>query len=522
MQKDLWDFLGSDEAKPMLRKPRTNSMDRILNEVFLKPDDTNLVQQQEEQPRGAVSAKSYNSRSGQIFGVLKQMQETFEKNLTTAQAEEKAARESFAALKAAKTKEINAAASAKDDKTSELATTDQRNAQAKEDIENTKAALSADERFQVELEERCATSDKEFAERQKTRAEEIQAVSETISFLTDEDARDLFSRTLSFAQIANSGRKKLIREATAKLLQVAKKNHDYHLAHLAVAVKLDAFTRVKKAMDDMVEQLKKEQKDEVDHRDWCLRELDQNEDQLADKNRKKANLEAAITDLEGTLDTLKNDVEALNGEIAELQTQMKRAGEDRGAENKEFQTTVSDQRATVQILNKALARLQKFYNKKSDALVQAAEPGKSVAGEAPKQATYKKSGGAPGVLGLIQMIINDAERMTQEALSNEQASQKAYESFVQNTNASIRANQEEIASKLNAKADADLDKAEAGEELRGTVATLENLSGYNGQMHRSCDWVVKNFETRQTARQEEIDAIGEAKAILSGSDFGSD
>merc|ERR1719235_519272 len=48
---------------------------------------------------------------------------------------------------------------------------------------------------------------------------------------------------------------------------------------------------------------------------------------------------------------------------------------------------------------------------------------------------------------------------------------------------------------------------------------LEQLSNYNAELHQSCDFVMKNFEIRQTARDEEVEALKQAKAILSGAKF---
>ena len=42
---------------------------------------------------------------------------------------------------------------------------------------------------------------------------------------------------------------------------------------------------------------------------------------------------------------------------------------------------------------------------------------------------------------------------------------------------------------------------------------------YKEQLHSSCDFVLKNFDIRQTARDEEIEALKQAKAILSGAKF---
>merc|ERR1719395_507140 len=82
--------------------------------------------------------------SGEIFGILKQMKETFETNLESSQKEEMTNQKAYEDVKAAKEEEIAAGQAQVDTKTSELAETDEKNAQAKEDLEDTKASLSAD------------------------------------------------------------------------------------------------------------------------------------------------------------------------------------------------------------------------------------------------------------------------------------------------------------------------------------------------------------------------------------------
>merc|ERR1719235_2025575 len=135
-----------------------------------------------------------------------------------------------------------------------------------------------------------------------------------------------------------------------------------------------------------------------------------------------------------TIDELTKAIETLKAEIAEMQVQMKRAGEDREKENKEFHTTVADQRATQKLLNAALEILKGFYEKKEAALLQQ-EP----AGPPPPPGfkDYKKNAAAGGVMGMIQQIINDAKAMEADAIRSEEDAQKAYEDFVKETNASI-------------------------------------------------------------------------------------
>merc|ERR1719305_65572 len=146
-----------------------------------------------QQPAGF---QSYAPASGQIFGILKQMKETFESNLSQSQKDELGAQDAFSQLKSAKLAEIAAAKKQLDNKSVELA-----NAEAKEDLADTRNALSADTKFLLDLKEKCRMTDNEFAERQKARGEEISAVSEAIAILSDDDAHDTFSKTLGFVQV---------------------------------------------------------------------------------------------------------------------------------------------------------------------------------------------------------------------------------------------------------------------------------------------------------------------------------
>merc|ERR1719359_491534 len=120
---------------------------------------------------------------------------------------------------------------------------------------------------------------------------------------------------------------------------------------------------------------------------------------------------------------------------------------------------------------------------------------------------------------MIQQIINDAKAMEAETIRAEEDAQKAYEDFVKTTNGSIEAKGKEIVNKSEEKAKAETDLTETEEAHESVSLELEQLSNYNGQLHQSCDFVLKNFEIRQTARDEEIEALKQAKAILSGAKF---
>merc|ERR1719183_3291454 len=132
---------------------------------------------------------------------------------------------------------------------------------------------------------------------------------------------------------------------------------------------------------------------------------------------------------------------------------------------------------------------------------------------------YKKSAASGGVMSMLQQIIADAKAMEAETIRSEEDAQKAYEDFVKDTNASIEAKSKDIVNKSDIKAKAEADLVTTKDSKEATMLELEQLSNYNAQLHQSCDFVMNNFELRQTSRDEEVEALKQAKAILSGAKF---
>merc|ERR1712113_53426 len=167
----------------------------------------------------------------------------------------------------------------------------------------------------------------------------------------------------------------------------------------------------------------------------------------------------------------------------------------------------------------ALGVLQDFYAKKAPAasLVQKQEP----VGPPPPPGfeEYKKNAANGGVMSMIQQIITDAKAMEAEAIRSEEDAQKAYEDFVKETNNSIEAKSRDIVNKSEEKAKAEVELVETNKAKDAVLLDLEQLSNYNAELHQSCDFVLKNFDLRQAARDQEVEALRQAKAILSGANF---
>merc|ERR1719515_137984 len=253
------------QAKELLRAPKKG---------------LSLLQQP---PPGGAS--NYEPQSGAIFGVLKQMKETFETNMEEGKKEEAEGAAQYEELKNTKETQLNAAKDKISTKTQELAKAKETAANDKEDLDDTQATLAADTEFLTKLKEQCAAIDAQWEERSKMRSEEIAAVGETINILTDDDARDQFNDAGTFMQLrAKSKRESRGRElAAAHLASAGNKLHSRRLAYLSVRVRNDVFSKVKESIDGMVGQLGTEQKNEVTKKDGCIKDENTNEKQTVER-----------------------------------------------------------------------------------------------------------------------------------------------------------------------------------------------------------------------------------------------
>merc|ERR550537_1689690 len=120
---------------------------------------------------------------------------------------------------------------------------------------------------------------------------------------------------------------------------------------------------------------------------------------------------------------------------------------------------------------------------------------------------------------MIQQIIKDAKAMETDAIKAEEQAQIAYETFVTETNASIDAATKESITSAENKAKAEAERSDTEVTRDGVDSEIMALIGENGDLHKSCDYTLKNFDLRQAARQSEMEALKQALSILSGASF---
>merc|ERR1719424_944509 len=260
--------------------------------------------------------EGYAPASGSIVGILKQMTDTMESDLATATSEEESAVKDFNGLVAAKTKEINALTSETETKIARVGEMGVQLVTEKEDLDDTQKALAKDEQFLTDLKTDCKTKDEEWAARCKLRSEEILAIADTIKILNDDDALELFKKTLpapSLLQLAASGR--ALKSRALALIGNSKGDFRLNLIALALKGKKVSFDKVLKMIDDMTVLLKKEQVDDDDKKAYCEQLIDKTEDKVKELELEVSDLGKAIADYKEQVATLGDEISALEAGI---------------------------------------------------------------------------------------------------------------------------------------------------------------------------------------------------------------
>jgi len=482
---------------------------------------------------------SYTPQSSQIYGILETLLEDFKANLADAQAAEVKAVADFEALKKAKEEEIAVGNKLVQEIDAEVAALREKNAQEMKELADTEEQLAMDQAFLADLKEKCAASDAEFEKRMASRLQEISAVEDTIVILNNDEAFANFDKTSrgfvedkkfieqSSAFVQTSSRRAreaasavLRTRAAAVLRKAAGQSGSPQLALIAASAEIDEFTKVTGLIDKLVAELKAQQSDEVKMRDWCIDEFATNKEETQAGDHKLSNLEQKKKDLEARIEELSEKIEQINEEMAESQKQMGRASNNREAEAASSATTIQDQRLTQLILDRAIARMKEVYaflQQQPGAAHVATSATHADAGNAPARFTkYGQNAGGARVVGLLENVMADSRKLEDEAITQEMNSQTEYEDFMKASNAELAQDISTKASMEEALAKAKKDLVATKEDIMDTLKVLEGLNAYKGDLNKSCDFVMKNFEARQTARQAEMEALAEAKAILSG------
>jgi len=511
---------------------------------------------------GSSSSDSdYAPQSGQITGILKQLSDEMSADLKDATAKEEASITSFNELVAAKEKEIQAATTAIETKSTRLGEVSVSIAEMKGDVGDTADSLEDDKKFLADLEKNCAGAQDKYDAVVKERAEELVALADTIKMLNDDDALELFKKTLPSASASSllqvQEGSQTVRSRALAALKAAKQPRLNFIA-MALHGKKMGFDKVIAMIDEMVGVLKQEQADDDSKKEYCEKEFDLADDKKKELERGVSDAEKAIEDSEESIASLTSEIKALGDSIKALDKQVAEATEQRKAENSEFKDLMAGNSAAKELIGVAKNRLNKFYNPKlykpppkrelteeeriavnmGETLAPTPAPGgiagtgvtvfaevkahgQADPGPAPEAVGdfKKKTEESNGVIALMDMLVADLDKEMTIAETEEKDAQGDYETFMSDSSKKRADDVKTLGDKESAKADTEAALQGHKDTKASTAKELMATEQYISSLHGECDWLLQYFDVRKEARAGEVDALGKAKAVLNGADY---
>merc|ERR1719207_15639 len=515
---------------------------------------------QRESVMDLLQGKSTAQSSGEITGMLKAMLEEMEGDLATAKKDEATAVSGFEELSAAKAAEISSATSAIEAKTKRAGEVAVEVVQTADDLEDTEEEAKETQGFIGDLATQCAEKKADWSERTKMRAEEISAISEAIKVLNDDDALDLFKKTvpsmvqtgMEFLQKSSKSSVALRAKGLLVSLMQTGRAHTTQLSLMASALKSKAvdFSKITEQIDGMIDVLGKEQTDDDTQKAFCDEEFTKSAAEKQDTEDKLASLAASIEEMSATVATLKSEIETLTAEIKALDKAVAQATEQRKEEHAVFLQTQAEGSAAVQLIEAAKNKLNKFYNptmykaperrelteeeriavangavdpRDAEEAVVAQVRAASNAAPPPPPETFgaytKKSGKSNGVIKLMDMMIGDVKTDLTDAEHEEEMAQKDYENLMAASQKTRATNAESITEKESASAEwtEKIENAKTDQAL--TTEALAKVKEYIAGLHSSCDFLMENYGARKEARTNEVEGLKNAKSVLAGANF---
>merc|ERR1719502_1390031 len=347
----------------------------------------------------------------------------------------------------------------------------------------------------------------------------------------------------------------MLKKQALAALKAGRKTSDPRLDLIELAMhggKL-GFDKIIKMIDDLVVDLKAEQAVDADKKKYCLAEFDKAEDKKKELDLDISDLSKAIEDAKETIATLKGEIAALKEGIKSLDSSVAEATATRKQEHDEFVETLAANSAAKDVLGFAKNRLNKFYNPKlykappkrelseedqitvnmGGTLAPTAAPG-GIAGTGiglaqvkaapppPPEANlaYKKSGEeSGGVIAMIDLLVADIDKENQIMEVEEKDAQKDYEKFMADAADKRAADSKSITDKQGLKAETESQLQTDQDSKKSKEIEAMETAKYIGELHADCDWLLKYYDARKSARAGEIASLEKAKDVLSGADY---
>eukprot|EP00440_Ansanella_granifera_P050578 gb/GFBE01054819.1/.p1 GENE.gb/GFBE01054819.1/~~gb/GFBE01054819.1/.p1 ORF type:complete len:679 (+),score=287.16 gb/GFBE01054819.1/:1-2037(+) len=517
----------------MLPKDALSSIDAYLSDAgnqAKEPEAPSLLMEAASAGEDQAPApKTYESSSGGVISMLEGLQDKFVDERVALEKEEAAKKHAYELL--ALRLSAQEAQGKKDlqEKTEFKAKKLQAKATAEGDLEDTTSERSSDKKYHDDLKATCAKKASDFEVRQKTRAEELEAVGKAKDIIAggavagsaEKHLPGLLQKTAGSAlallrmDSADPGQAQV-----AKFLQQqAAQLNSRVLSALAVRVGDDPLAKVKKMIEQLIVKMNQQANEEADKKAWCDTEMATNKATREDKTDSVDSIKSEIDELNAAVGKLGEEVATMSAEVSELNEAMKSATEIRQKEKEKNLATIKDAKEAQAAVAQALNVLKEFYAAAADATAFVQTSSSVVSGqpEVFGDEPYTGMGGAQGgVVGMLEVIESDFARLEAETTAAEEAGKKEYDEFMEDSKVDQASKKAAIEHKTSKKQTNTQEVTTLEGDLLGTQKELDAALAYFEKLKPDCVDAGASYAERKAQREQEIKDLQQAIEMLEG------
>jgi len=410
---------------------------------------------------------------------------------------------------------------------------------------------AADLSFLEVLQEQCEERAEEWDGRSKSRASEINALSEAVNILkqgvapnwsankklagvavaqhvakqgaSHSQARPSF---LQLQKAVDSGSAAAVVGRALKLLEEkATSLRSPSLSALTVkaSVSTDHFEKVRQLINDLISRLEADAVAEQTQKDYCDTQMGE---ETSNRDEAALLMEEQKTVMEKQ-DALKKsltaEIQELSEEVAELRKALAEMTELRANEHADNMATIAKATEGKTSVDNAIEVLKEYYNteflqKSSDTQPNADRHGKTVGDYAPEmsyEGAYRGSQEeSTNILAILQVISDDFDRTVTTITQADSMSDSEFKAYESATNKDISSKEGDISEKGQAVLQADADYTGAKDAFNNAETQHSAAGRALASLKAMCVDGEETWEERAKARKEEIEALKQALKIL--------
>eukprot|EP00811_Abedinium_folium_P028734 NODE_4473_length_1887_cov_3.692045.p1 GENE.NODE_4473_length_1887_cov_3.692045~~NODE_4473_length_1887_cov_3.692045.p1 ORF type:complete len:543 (+),score=179.80 NODE_4473_length_1887_cov_3.692045:123-1631(+) len=461
----------------------------------------------------APDATNFENHSGGIIDVLEDLLEKARAQLKDGRQKETTSLHNFHMLEQSLTDAIKFNNKDLKEAKESLVATQGAKAASESELGVTKKQQATDTDALASIKQECATKANSYVAEKTSRDEELKAIAEAKKIIsemtTGAGSLSYNLGQVSFAQCARMGlgmHTELAHyEVVRYIREVATKRHSEALTQLAsrIASTLrqgavdgqDPFGKVKGLITDLIARLEKEAAEAASHKAYC-------DEEIAETNEKKEKAEMwherftnKINRMSAKSSTLKQQVAELQKSLAELAQTQVEMDKIRAQEHKQLLSNKADMELGIEGVRRALKVLREYYN----------ADGKSHAAA---------TGGASGVIGMLEVIQADFAKGFGEMMSAEVTSQDDYEKASKENEVDKAEKEQDVKYKTKTITELAASFSEETSNRDGVSAELDAILEYKAKLTEMCQPKAEVYCDRKAKRDAEIAGLKEAISIL--------